>query len=177
MQESKEFSSLPHVQATIIHLEKQCLDWSRFNEKLFGDQLLSWFQCLVKELPSHMEFRTDIIANQTFVFYVDNDWTLRDCFEVDDSVRHTSADSLISVSSDHEEIEWKIVTLYKTTEHNFTGLFVIHKHLVVVSIHLASHVNNSVANGEILVAERLEKMAASRCAFGVVVVDNYIIAL
>ncbi|KRY09842.1 Influenza virus NS1A-binding -like protein [Trichinella patagoniensis] len=212
MQESKEFSSLPHVQATIIHLEKQCLDWSRFNEKLFGDQLLSWFQCLVKELPSHMEFRTDIIANQTFVFYVDNDWTLRDCFEVDDSssvgscdlvqdykhangrfnshkhasstssrksssVKHTSADSLISVSSDHEEIEWKIVTLYKTTEHNFTGLFVIHKHLVVVSIHLASHVNNSVANGEILVAERLEKMAAPRCAFGVVVVDNCIIVL
>ncbi|KRZ35453.1 Influenza virus NS1A-binding -like protein [Trichinella pseudospiralis] len=212
MQESKEFSSLPHVQATIIHLERQCLDWSRFNEKLFGDQLLSWFQCLVKELPSHMEFRTDIIANQTFVFYVDNDWTLRDCCEVDDSssvgscdlvqdykhangrfnshkhasstlsrksssVRHTSADSLISVSTDHEEIEWKIVTLYKTTEHNFTGLFVIYKQLVVVSIHLASHVNNTVANGEILVAERLEKMAAPRCAFGVVVVDNYIIVL
>ncbi|KRX89002.1 Influenza virus NS1A-binding -like protein [Trichinella pseudospiralis] len=204
MQESKEFSSLPHVQATIIHLERQCLDWSRFNEKLFGDQLLSWFQCLVKELPSHMEFRTDIIANQTFVFYVDNDWTLRDCCEVDDSssvgscdlvqdykhangrfnshkhasstlsrksssVRHTSADSLISVSTDHEEIEWKI--------HNFTGLFVIYKQLVVVSIHLASHVNNTVANGEILVAERLEKMAAPRCAFGVVVVDNYIIVL
>ncbi|KRX89005.1 Influenza virus NS1A-binding -like protein [Trichinella pseudospiralis] len=63
------------------------------------------------------------------------------------------------------------------SEHNFTGLFVIYKQLVVVSIHLASHVNNTVANGEILVAERLEKMAAPRCAFGVVVVDNYIIVL
>ncbi|OUC45967.1 hypothetical protein D917_08101, partial [Trichinella nativa] len=117
MQESKEFSSLPHVQATIIHLEKQCLDWSRFNEKLFGDQLLSWFQCLVKELPSHMEFRTDIIANQTFVFYVDNDWTLRDCFEVDDSSSVGSCD---------------LVQDYK----HANGRFNSHKHASCINIYI-----------------------------------------
>ncbi|CDW51805.1 kelch repeat protein [Trichuris trichiura] len=92
IQESHEFSSLPHILVKIISDKGQTIDWKLFNEKYMGDKLLEWFQQRVRELPAHMEFRMDILSEKPLACYFDEEWNLHDCFEADDTSSVGSCD-------------------------------------------------------------------------------------
>ncbi|KFD72688.1 hypothetical protein M514_01814 [Trichuris suis] len=242
IQESHEFSSLPHILVKIISDKGQTIDWKLFNEKYMGDKLLEWFQQRVRELPAHMEFRMDILSEkvkssvivtrwlalysvQPLACYFDEEWNLHDCFEADDASSVGSCDLVqefkrstqklycssngegntansngwkncqhaasngghYSNSSDWEEIEWKIVTLYKITDVTFTGIFLIKRQMAVITIELVSHENArprtpsflSTSQGNLaeLGHVRLARMATPRCAGGVVVANDRLIVI
>uniref|UniRef100_A0A5S6QZV7 BTB domain-containing protein n=1 Tax=Trichuris muris TaxID=70415 RepID=A0A5S6QZV7_TRIMR len=221
IQESREFSALPHILVKIISDKGQNIDWKLFNEKYMGDKLLEWFQQRVRELPAHMEFRMDILSEKPLACYFDEGWNLHDCFDADDtssvgscdlvqefkrstqklyctssgeggnpsngngwrSCQHTAMNGHSSSSSDCEEIEWKIVTLYKITDVTFTGIFLIKRQMAVITVELVSHENARPRTPPFLLNVpdvgriRLARMTTPRCACGVVVAMNRLIVI